>query len=120
MAYRLLVEIEEAVLQRARVLARRFGCDIEDVLSEWVGDYADHMPVDLLPNEEILMLCEYEVNPSHAYELRYLLDSYRERALSDQENTRLDDLLATYRRALVRKSQAIQVAQTRGLTVKLP
>jgi hypothetical protein len=48
-------------------------------------------------------------------ELGDLLARHREGLLSGAERARLDELMQTYRRGLVRKAQALKVAVERGL-----
>jgi hypothetical protein len=118
MGKRVTLHLSNAVIYRAHKLARSTGRDIEDVLAEWLSDCADDMPVEMLSNDEIIALCECPPNIMSELELRHLLRDYRERELTPDEAQRLDELVYRYRRELVRKSQALQVATARGLRVE--
>lgn len=103
------------VLTRAQATARRNGCALEDVLAEWLDRYANELPVDSLTDDEVLHLCDLEMNLLERQELSVLLAHHRVRDLADDERRRLNDLIHLHRRVLVRKAQAIQVAFLRGL-----
>jgi hypothetical protein len=45
-----------------------------------------------------------------------LLDQQREAMLDEQGRARLDELMLLYRKGMVRKAQALQIAIERGLT----
>ena len=112
---RITLELGQGVLARARDVAERTGRDLEDVLAEWLDRYASDLPVEMLSDEQVLDLCSFEMNLIQQQELRLLLHFHRERDLSVEESTRLDELIRMHRRALVRKARAIQVAEARGL-----
>ena len=107
--------LEDWIVARAREIAAQTGRETEDILAEWTAQYADNLPVEALSNDEVLMLCRYELPPILQYELRQLLSRHRTRTLDDAETPRLDQLLLTYRRGIVRKTRALQVAAARGL-----
>jgi hypothetical protein len=89
--------------------------ELEDVLLEWIDRYADDLPVEELPDDEVMALCHYEMNMIHQQELRNLLYHHQEDQLSAEQSVRLDDLLNSYRRSIVRKARAVEVASSRGL-----
>lgn len=107
--------LHDGILARARDVADRSERDVEDVLAEWLTSYVDDLPVEHLPDDEILLLCEYELHPLYQYELRHLLNIYHYRPLTRDESVRLDELLRIYRRGIIRKAAALRVAMTRGL-----
>jgi hypothetical protein len=117
MTQRVSLHISDSILRRARVIARQTNRSVEDVLVEWLGDYADNRPVDKMTNDEIVYWCNYEINPIMAHELRRLLNTHHETGLSFNDGRRLDTLLQSYRRNIIRKSRALQVAHARGLEV---
>jgi len=71
--------------------------------------------VEHLPDDQVLALCDLQLEPAQQAELRRLLARNREGALSSAEIGQLDTLMQTYRRGLVRKAQAFNVAVQRGL-----
>ena len=111
--------LEDWIIVRTREIAVQTGREMEDILAEWTAQYADNLPVEALSNEEVLTLCHYELPPIQRYELRQLLSQHRARALNDVESPRLNELLLTHRRGIVRKTRALQVAAARGLTTNL-
>lgn len=117
MGQRITLDISNASLRRARQAAERSGRAIEDVLADWVDDYADNIPVELLSNDEVLWLCHQHLDMHQAHELRRLLNKQQQHTLSETDSARLDTLLQNYRRVLIRKSRALQVASARGLPV---
>jgi hypothetical protein len=119
MTKRVTLYLEDWIIARACKIASQSGREMEDILAEWTAQYADNLPVEALSNQEVLNLCHYELPPIHRYELRQLLSQHREHTLSDADRPRLDELLLTYRRGLVRKTRALQVAAARGLTTNL-
>lgn len=119
MTKRVTLYLEDWIIARACKIAAQTGREMEDILAEWTAQYADNLPVEALSNQEVLNLCHYELPPIQRYELRQLLSQHRERTLSDADLPRLDELLLTYRRGLVRKTRALQVAAARGLTTNL-
>src|SRR5579859_3477785 len=104
------VEISEAAVQRAQEVARRTDRRIEDVLAEWLERLATEPSVEIMPDHQVLAICEQQMEPHQQEELSDLLDHQREGTLTDSEQTRLDELMRVYRQGLVRKAQAFQVA----------
>ncbi|GAB4512623.1 MAG: hypothetical protein OHK0046_12440 [Anaerolineae bacterium] len=105
------IHLPDALMARASEVADRTAREVEEVLLEWLDRSADDIPIESLSDEEVLVLCEYELNPLHQYELRALLH----RPLTLDESRRLDELLQIYRRGIIRKARALQVATARGL-----
>jgi hypothetical protein len=77
-------------------------------------------PVTSLTDEEVLELCDAQMPPEEQSELNELLEANREGTLDGAQQDRLDVLMQKYRRGLVRKAQAWQVAVQRGLREPLP
>jgi hypothetical protein len=112
---RVTLELRDAVIARALKIAAESDRALEDVLTEWLDRYAHNLPVESLSDQEVLALCDFELNPMHQQELRSLLFRHREYTLTDAESARLDELLQIYRNGIVRKARAIEVAIARGL-----
>lgn len=112
---RITLILSDEIIARALDIAQKTNRELEDVVAEWIDEY--DVPVEKLSDEEILLLCDYEMNPYHAYELRNLLYHHREGDLDRTDSERLDELLQIYRKGIVRKSRALQVAAARGLSV---
>ena len=109
------LELPEEVIRSAREAAVRTQRRLEDVLVEWIDQAAAEMPVELLPDEQVLALCDLQMDPEQQEELSDLLTRNREGLLGKQERIRLDELMQIYRRGLIRKAQALKVAVERGL-----
>jgi len=71
--------------------------------------------VSHLSDDEVLALCNLQMEPAEQVELSHLLSENREGTLDDRGRIRLDELMRAYRQGLVRKAQALQVAVQRGL-----
>ncbi len=75
--------------------------------------------MELLPDDQVLALCDAQMDTRQQKELSGLLAQHREGQLSDSERHRLDELMRIYRCGLVRKARALQVAVARGLKPRL-
>jgi hypothetical protein len=115
MAKRITLHLNNALLARANEIAERTGQHLEDILAEWLDRYTDDIPVEDLSDEDVLALCDYEMNVLLQQEMRNLLYHQRERKLSKAESIRLDELLMMHRKKIVRKARALEVAAVRGL-----
>ena len=82
---------------------------------EWLGRAASDVPIESLPDEQVLALADREMGKSEQRELSALLAHQREGALDEAARRRLDELMASYRRGMVEKAQALKVAVERGL-----
>lgn len=109
------LKVKKRVLYRAQAMAKQYNVNIETVLEEWLTQYADELPVEMLSDKEVLALCHYELHILQQQELTNLLHTNRENDLTHEEQIRLDELLQFHRRGLIRKARAIQVALMRGL-----
>lgn len=72
-------------------------------------------PVEALPDEELLACANQQLAPEKRQQMVVLLEAHHERDLTEDERAQLDALMQGYRRDLVRKAQAVQVAIERGL-----
>lgn len=109
------LELPEALAVRARETAARTHQRFEDVVIDWLGRVAAEPPVESLPDDQVLALCDAQMKAEQQEELGDLLARHREGVLSQAGQDRLDELLRIYRRGLVRKAQAWKTAVARGL-----
>lgn len=109
------LELPDALVRSARTIAERSNRRVEDVLVEWLDRSASEVPVELLPDDQVLLLCSLELKESDQQALSDLLAQQREGTLAEAERPTLDALMGAYRRGLVRKAQALKVAVGRGL-----
>ncbi len=109
------LDLPDALASRARAEAERTHQRLEDVLLGWIDHVAAETPIESMSDEQIMALSSLIMPADLQAELSDLLDRQREGSLSDPARQRLDELMATYRRDLVRKARATKVAVARGL-----
>ena len=109
------LELPEPVAKSARAVAAHTSRPVEEVLVEWLDRAAADLPVELLPDEQVLALRDLQMADRQQEELSRLLAGQREQRLDARQRRRLDELLAAYRHGMVRKAQALTVAVERGL-----
>ena len=68
-----------------------------------------------LPDDQLIAAANWSLPDDHRKELVDLVEIHHERTLTDSERLRLDALMQSYRRSLVLKAQALQVAVERGI-----
>ncbi len=116
---RIVIELPDDLAQSAHAIAASRAQRVEDVLVEWIGQAMAEPTIDMLPDEAILALCDLYLDAPTQDELSQLLDANREGQVTADDQTHLDALMQQYRRGLVRKAQAWQVAVKRGLKPRL-
>jgi hypothetical protein len=119
MSEKVTVELPEELAQRARAVAAQTHRRFEDVLVEWIDRAGTEPPVESLADDDVLALCQRQLDAGQQEELSELLERNREGVLRDPERDRLDELMRIYRRGLVRKAQALRTAVARGLKPRL-
>lgn len=119
MTVKVTVELPEEVVARARVVAERTRRRFEDVLADWIDQAGTEPVVELLPDDELLAVCDAELTPACQDELSDLLERNREGELMSDQRSRLDELMRAYRRGLARKARALKAAVARGLKPQL-
>ena len=102
-------------ITHATVLANHTNRRLEDVLVEWIDQAAAKIPVQALPDEQVMALVNLQLSPHDQNAFSQLLAQNREGALSASQKTELDQLMKRYRRGMVRKAQALNEAVSRGL-----
>lgn len=115
MSETITLEVPDGLARNARAVARQTHRRVEEVLVEWLARAASDIPVEQLSDDQVLALRDMQMDDAQQDELSDLLASQREADLSAADRARLDDLMAIYRRGLVRKAQALKVAVDRGL-----
>jgi hypothetical protein len=109
------LELPEPLVRSARAVAARTRRPVEEVLVEWLDRAAEDLPVELLPDEQVLALRDMQMAELQQEELSRLLAEQREHRFDPRRRKRLEELLETYRQGMVRKAQALKVAVERGL-----
>jgi len=115
MSETVILELPEDLARHARAVAVRTQRRLEDVLLEWLDKSATDVPVTLLSDDEVLALRDLHLDTTCQRELDALLARQREGMLTESGRVRLEELLAAYRRDMVRKAQALREAVARGL-----
>ena len=113
------LELPEPLARSARAVARQTRRSVEAVLLDWLDRAATELPVDQLPDDQVLVLRDLQLTAEQQAALSKLLGRQREGTLTEGELGDLDRLLTLYRRGLVRKAQAFKVAVDRGLQPRL-
>lgn len=109
------LDLPPDLAQRAEAVAQQTHRRVEDVLLEWLGRAASDVPIESLPDEQVLALANREMSKSEQRELSALLARQREGVLDEAARRRLDELMGSYRRGMVEKAQALKVVVERGL-----
>lgn len=119
MSHVVMIDLPDDLGQRARAIAAQTHRRVEDVLLEWLGRGAADIPMDQLPDDQVLALCDLKMSKEQQRELNELLARQREGLLERDERLRLDELLGIYRHGMVQKAHALKVAVERGLVPPL-
>jgi len=109
------IPVPERAMRHAARVASRTQQRVVDVLAGWLDWAATEVPVETLPDDEVLALCDLEMGKDQQQELSRLLAGNREGLLDAEAQARLDELMQVYRHGLVRKARALKVAVQRGL-----
>ena len=109
------LELPELLAQRARAVAKQTNRRMEDVLIDWLKQIEHEPPIESLPDDQLLALCDLQMEPDQNEELSDLLARNREGQLDEAEHQKLDELMQVYRIGLLRKAQALKVAVEREL-----
>jgi hypothetical protein len=109
------LELPVELAQQARALAAATNRPLEDAVVDWIGRTVANPPLESLSDARLLDLCDAALDSAQQEELSDLLAGMREGQLSETEQSRLDQLMAVYRRGLVLKAKALKEAVDRGL-----
>jgi hypothetical protein len=115
MAEIVTLELSDTLAQQAKQIASLTHRRLEDVLVEWIDRAITDLPIESLPNDQILTLCDLQLEPQQQEQLSDLLAQNQEGQLSQTETEQLDQLMKIYRQGLVRKARALKVAVEKGL-----
>jgi hypothetical protein len=115
MSEAITLELPETLVKKVKEIATLNHRSIEEMLIEWIDRAVNDVPIDSLPNEQILALCNLQMNMQQQEIFSDLQTRNREEQLNEQETNKLNELMQIYRSGLVRKAHAINVAVKRGL-----
>lgn len=119
MAEIVTLQLPETLAQRAKEIAAFTHRRLEDVLVEWIDRAITELPLESLPDEQVLALCDMQMESEQQELFSDLLARNQEGQLNDTEVSQLDELMQVYRQGLVRKARALKVAVERGLKTAL-
>jgi hypothetical protein len=115
MAEIVTLQLPETLAQKAKEIAAFTHRRLEDVLLEWIDRAITELPVESLPDEQVLAMCDMQMETEQQELFSDLLARNREGQLNNTEVRQLDELMQVYRRGLVNKARALKVAVERGL-----
>ena len=102
-----------------REVAARSHRSFDDVLADQIRCAGSEPVLELLPDEELLGVCDSQPDAQEQEMLSELLDRNAEGTLAVAERNQLEELMRRYRRGLIRKAQALKVAVSRGIRPRL-
>jgi hypothetical protein len=115
MSEAITIELPETLVNKVKEIAMLNHRNIEEMLIEWIDRAVNDVPIESLPNEQILALCNLQMSAQQQDIFSDLQARSREEQLNQQETNQLNELMQIYRCGLVQKAQAINVAVKRGL-----
>jgi hypothetical protein len=115
MSQQVTIQISDEVVRHAAQVAAQTQRPIEEVLAAWLESAVSELPVEKLPNNEILALTERQLTNQQQDALSELLALNREGSLNPAGKLQLDELIRLYEHGLLRKAQALRIAVQRGL-----
>src|SRR5262249_50406663 len=119
MSERVTLDLPDELAQRARATAAEAKRPFEEVLVDWLRSMPLEPPIESLPDDQILALCDSQIDSDQQEALSDLLARNQEGLPGEPERGRLDELMRSYRRGLIRKAQALHTAVKRGLRSRL-
>ena len=115
MSQTITLKVSDHVAEVAANVAARNRQRLEDVLTDWLEQSFSNVPVEWLPDDDVMALTDLQLSDEHQRQLSELLEKNREGQLSTVERVRLDELMRVYEHGLLRKAQALRIAVQRGL-----
>ncbi len=115
MSESITLELPEPLVKKVKEIAALNRQGIEEMLIEWIDRTINEIPIDTLPDEQVLALCNLQMDGQQQRFFSDLQARNSEGLLNAQEVKKLNELMQVYRHASVRKAMAMQVAVMRGL-----
>jgi hypothetical protein len=115
MSEQITLQVSDRVVHQAAQVAARTQRRVEEVLESWLEWASVELPVDALPDEEVLALTDLQLTDDQQAVLSKLLAENQDGTLDAEGRRRLDELMRVYEQGLLRKAQALRVAVQRGL-----
>jgi hypothetical protein len=115
MSEQMTLQVSDLVVNQAAQIAARTQRRVEEVLESWLEWASTEMPVEALPDEEVLALTGLHLTDEQQAVLSDLLAKNQDGTLDAEGRRQLDALMRVYEHGLLRKAQALRVAVQRGL-----
>ncbi|AFY74793.1 hypothetical protein Syn7502_02857 [Synechococcus sp. PCC 7502] len=115
MSESITLELPEPLVKKVKEIAMLNHKGIEEMLIEWIDRTINEIPVDSLPDDQVLALCDLQMNEEQQIIFSDLQSRHNEGQLNPQEISKLNELMQVYRRGSVQKAKAIHIAVKRGL-----
>ena len=115
MSESITLELPESLVKKVKEIAALNRQGIEEMLIEWIDRTISEIPIDSLPDEQVLALCNLQMGEQQQKIFSDLQARNSEGLLDAQEIKKLNELMQFYRHSSVQKAKAIQVAVMRGL-----
>ena len=119
MTYRITLDLPESLVKQITAIAAQQQQSLEDSLLTLIHQALHNIPLELLPDDQILAFCELQMPEDDQQKLSYLLAQQRETELTATQQIQLNNLMQIYREGLVKKAKAIQIAVDRKLRLPL-
>ncbi|MBE8995887.1 hypothetical protein IQ234_16695 [Microcystis aeruginosa LEGE 91341] len=109
------LELPEALAEQAKQIAALTHRRLEEMLVEWIDYAISELSIESLPDNQILALCDLQMEAEQQELFSSLLAQNQEGELNQAGVNQLDTLMQVYRRGLIYKARALKVAVERGL-----
>jgi hypothetical protein len=109
------IKLPDSLALKAKEIASFSQKQLEDLLVECIDRAINELPVESLPDEQVLALCDLEMDKQKQQLLNDLLSRNRDGQINDSQIGQLDELMQIYRQGMVNKARAWKVAIERGL-----
>lgn len=109
------LEIPDNLMAQVEAIALQCQQSPQDVLVGLIDQATHDLPLDYLPDEQILKLCNAQMPFEQQEQLNELLSQQREETLSKENKEELDHLMQVYRQGLIQKAKANKIAVERKL-----
>jgi hypothetical protein len=119
MSQQVTIQVSDEVVRHATEVATQTRRPIEAVLAAWLESVVNELPVEQLPDNEVLVLTALQLTDQQQDALSELLALNREGTIEAAQQRYLDELMRLYEHGLLRKAQALRVAVQRKLLAPL-
>jgi hypothetical protein len=109
------LDLPEPLVKKVKEIAMLNHRGIEEMLIEWIDRTINEIPVESLPDDQVLALCNLQINGEQQIMFSDLQSRQNEEQLNPQEISKLNELMQVYRRGTLQKAKAINIAVKRGL-----